>query len=123
MAEWAEPRGTSEEGFPNTQNRDMLVLVRPAHLASKVCGGFETLRGYRRTPSRCWCWGWVLGAMAPVTYKDLVIVGITGVGSGLYWSGDSRSHRSHSSGAAEMGNGNAVVWFGCHISKTDTADA
>ena len=45
------------------------------------------------------------------------------VGSGLYWSGDPRSHRSHSSGAAEMGNGNAAVWFGCHISKTDTADA
>ena len=36
------------------------------HPLRRVCGGFETLRGYRRTPSRrwcwCWCWGWVLGA-------------------------------------------------------------
>ena len=29
-------------------------------LQAGVCGGFETLRGYRRTPSWCWCWCWCL---------------------------------------------------------------
>ena len=56
-------RGTLGGVLANTAEQYILVLVRPAHLVNKVCGGFETLRGYRRTPSRCWCLGWVLGAM------------------------------------------------------------
>ena len=32
----------------------MLVLVRPAHLASKVCGGFKGLRPFRRPFRQGW---------------------------------------------------------------------
>ena len=70
MAEWAEPRGTLGGVRVSTEDEYILILVRTAHLLKKVCGGFATLRGYRRTPSRCWCWcwcwGWVLGARCGV---------------------------------------------------------
>ena len=75
MAEWAEPRGTSEEGFSNTQNRycessyALLTLQARCAADSKRCAGTAAHRlgaGVGAgAGAGCWVLGagcWVLGA-------------------------------------------------------------